>query len=85
MLDDNTSTSQPSINGPGIGEDSCRGIVQKIEHINPWRIAVHCIVHSSFDCSCKIWNCTFIVTMMNCNLEKESVTFYQLFKMISYK
>lgn len=35
MLDDNTNTSQPSINGPGINEDSCRGIAQKMEHRNP--------------------------------------------------
>ena len=46
MLDDNTSTSQPSINGPGIDEDSCRGIVQKIEHIS-------LKTGSSIDCSCK--------------------------------
>ena len=73
MLDDNTSTSKPSINGPGIDEDSCHGIVQKNgAHIpENWQFnELQSIVHA------KIWNCSFIVTTMNCNLEKESVINY---------
>ena len=66
MLDDNTSTSQPSINGPGIDEDSCRGIVQKIEHINPRRLAVHCVVHS------------FIIRLLNDELQPRKRIGYHL-------